>query len=79
MDNTEARKYVKIGSFIQVDEVNEKGAVIEREFYRQGNIFKDEEVYFDKEHPDKVCYIPELSDSLYTRRDFWICGTGKRI
>lgn len=29
-----------------------------------------EYAYLDKEHPDKVCYIPELSDSLYTRQDF---------
>ena len=49
MDNSETREYVKVGSFIPADEMNEKGAVIEREFYRQGNIFKDEEVYFDKE------------------------------
>ena len=44
MDNTEARKYVKVGSFIRADEMNEKGAVIDREFYRQGYIFKDEEL-----------------------------------
>ena len=70
MDNSETREYVKVGSFKPADEMNEKGAVIERDFYRQGNIFKDEEAYLDKEHPDKVCYIPELSDSLYTRQDF---------
>lgn len=70
MDNLETREHVKVGSFTPADEMNEKGAVIEREFYRQGNIFKDEEAYLDKEHPDKVCYIPELSDSLYTRQDF---------
>ena len=57
MDKTEVRKYVKVGSFIPADEMNEKGAVIERGFYRQGNIFKDEEAYLDKEYPDKVCYI----------------------
>ena len=59
MDNSETREYVKVGSFKPADEMNEKGAVIERDFYRQGNIFKDEEAYLDKEHPDKVCYIPE--------------------
>ena len=70
MGNSATREYVKVGSFTPADEMNEKGAVIERDFYRQGNIFKDEEAYLDKEHPDKVCYIPELSDSLYTRQDF---------
>ena len=43
MDNSETREYVKVGSFKPADEMNEKGAVIERDFYRQGNIFKDEE------------------------------------
>lgn len=41
MDNSETREYVKVGSFKPADEMNEKGAVIERDFYRQGNIFKE--------------------------------------
>ena len=55
MGNSATREYVKVGSFTPADEMNEK----------------DEEAYLDKEHPDKVCYIPELSDSLYTRQDFF--------
>lgn len=70
MDNEKKRKYVKVGNYIPADEMNGKVAVIERDFFQQGYIFKDEEAYLDKESPDKVCYIPELSDSLYTRHDF---------
>lgn len=36
----------------------------------RGVIYKNWEAYYDKDHPDRVCYIPELSDSLYTRQDF---------
>lgn len=32
MDNSETREYVKVGSFKPADEMNEKGAVIERDF-----------------------------------------------
>ena len=31
-------------------------------------IFKDEDAY--KNHKDKPCYVPELSDSVYTGNDF---------
>lgn len=43
-------------------------AQIQREFYGQGYIVKDEPTFLSQ--PDRVCYVPELSDTLYTRRDF---------
>lgn len=55
---------LKIGSI----EDNDGEYIIHREFYRQGMIFKDEEVY--KFHKDQPCYSPELSDSVYTGNDF---------
>mgnify|MGYP006922384709 CR=1 FL=1 len=58
--------YLLVGSYIPPDE-NEKGEVIKREFYGQGMIFKSDEAFYDWQHPDRVCYIPELSDSTYTR------------
>lgn len=42
-------------------------AIIQREFYGQGYIFKDEAAFLS--HPDQVCYVPELSDTPYTRND----------
>ena len=42
-------------------------AIIQREFYGQGYIFKDEAAFLS--HPDQVCYVPELSDTAYTHND----------
>lgn len=58
-----------IGSYTPPDE-NGKGGVIKREFYGQGMIFKSDEAFYDTEHPDRVCYILELSDTTYSRNDF---------
>lgn len=41
--------------------------LIQREFYGQGYIVKDEVAYFA--HPEQVCYVPELSDTAYTHND----------
>lgn len=60
------RKYLKVGTY--VPETEDKEAVIQREYYRQGWIFKDEEAFLS--HADQVCYVPELSDEGYTRQDF---------
>lgn len=60
------RKYLKIGSYTPPDE-NGNGEKMDRKYYRQGYIFKDEEAFYDTKHPDKVCYIPETSDTKYTR------------
>lgn len=66
----EKKEYLKIGEYIPADEESGTPEVIDRGYYRQGWIFKDEEAYLDEEHPDRICYIPELSDFLYTRKDF---------
>lgn len=61
-----SKPYLKIGSY--TPETEEQEAVIDRGYYRQGWIFKDEEAFLH--HPDRVCYVPELSDAAYTRKDF---------
>lgn len=60
------KKYLKVGTYVPGTE--EKGPVIQRDYYRQGWIFKDEEAFLS--HADQVCYVPELSDGGYTRQDF---------
>ncbi len=45
----------------------EKPACILRDFYCEGFIFKDEAAYISR--PDAVCYVAELSDTVYTHND----------
>lgn len=59
-------QYLKIGSYMPG--TGGKEAVIKREYFGQGWIVKDEEAFLH--FPDKVCYVPELSDEGYTRQDF---------
>lgn len=49
------------------DHIESKPEIIDRDYYRQGWIFKDEDAFQNR--PDDVCYIPELSDEKYTRND----------
>jgi len=58
--------YLKVGQYTPA--TGETEAIIEREFYGQGYIFKDEES-FDTSL-DTVCYVPELSDAAYTHQCF---------
>lgn len=58
--------YTKIGSYTPGMDGAEP--VIEREYFQQGYIVKDEEAYLNC--PDQVCYVPELFDEGYTRQDF---------
>lgn len=55
---------------LKVGSIEEVGGerTIHREWYEQGFIFKDEEAY--RFHKDKPCYVPELSDQIYTGNDF---------
>lgn len=62
----EEQKRLKVGSY--TPETEETEAIIDRDYYRQGWIFKDEEAYLH--HPQQVCYVPELSDAAYTRQAF---------
>ena len=64
-------QYLKIGSY--TPETDETEAIIERDYFQQGWIVKDEEAFL--KFPDKVCYVPELSDEGYTRQDFQILLT----
>lgn len=59
-------KYLKVGSY--TPSTKERDAVIDREYYRQGYIFKDEEAFLH--HPEQICYAPELSDYIYNKQDF---------
>ena len=57
---------LKVGTCV----VDENGNLVklEREFYGQGMIFKDEHAFYhDTNSP---CYVSELSDTVYTREDF---------
>nr|DAO43609.1 MAG TPA: zinc-ribbon containing domain protein [Caudoviricetes sp.] len=64
LDMSEKKEYLKVGSYTPPDE-NGEGEKIVREFYGQGMIFKDEDAFYNR--PDDACYIPELSDTVYTR------------
>ena len=68
-----SESYLKIGSY--TPETEDQEAVIDREYYRQGWIFKDEEAFLH--HPERVCYVPELSDEGYTRQDFLAMCNGQ--
>lgn len=63
---SEKKEYLKAGSYTPPNS-NGNGEKIVRGFYGQGMIFKSDEAFYDTEHLDKVCYIPELSDTKYTR------------
>jgi len=61
------KEYLRIGSY--TPETEDAPEVIERGFYRQGMVFKDEEAFLF--HADKPCYSPELSPgAVYTRQSF---------
>ena len=47
-------QYLKIGSY--TPETDETEAIIERDYFQQGWIVKDEEAFLH--YPDKVCYVP---------------------
>jgi hypothetical protein len=63
---TVGKQYLKVGQYTPA--TDEAEAIIERGFYGQGYIFKDEEAY--NISLDKPCYIPELSDAVYTHQNF---------
>ena len=65
--------YLKIGSY--TPETEDQEAVIDRGYYRQGWIFKDEEAF--RLHPKRGCYVPELSDEGYTWQDFLAMCNGQ--
>ncbi len=51
---------------------------LQREFWGQGWIFKDWNAF--QKHRDAPCYVPELSDTVYTGNDFMdLCGRQEEI
>ena len=66
--------YKRIGKCV----VNEDGDIVEleKEYYRQGWIFKDESAFYH-ESP-KPCYVPgEEEERFYTREDFLALCNGQ--
>ena len=65
-------KHESIGRCINAD-----GKIIELEkkYYRQGFIFKDWNAFYNA--PGMPCYVPELSDRVYTREDFLQISDGQ--
>lgn len=61
----EKNKMLLIGEYIPATE--NQTDIIHRAPYGEGLVFKDEDAFLN--HMDKPCYIPELSDSVYTHRD----------
>lgn len=56
-------------------ETDQNGRIIrlERECFGQGWIFKDWEAFRNRENAP--CYVPELHDTAYTKKDFVVlCG-----
>lgn len=47
---------------------------LQREWFRQGMIFKDEEAF---KSGKGVCYVPELTDTLYDREAFLAMANGQ--
>ena len=64
---------LQIGKYVPAH--NGREALIQRQFYEQGYIVKYEAAY--RSHPDRVCYVPELSDEGYTRQDFLAMCNGQ--
>jgi hypothetical protein len=58
--------YYTIGSIVYDEHT--KSYSVERDATAQGFVFKSEENYM--EHPELPCYVPELTDTIYTRQDF---------
>lgn len=67
---------IQIGKYTPAH--NGREALIQREFYGQGYIVKDEVAYVA--HPEQVCYVPELSDRGYTHNEILaICDNQETI
>lgn len=74
MRGEDQRRYERIGKCV----VNEDGEIVEleKEYYRQGWIFKDESAFHHE--PKKPCYVPEEeAEGFYTREDFQALCNGQ--
>lgn len=72
LDKRKGHGFVKAGS-VKMEEGKLK---ICKEFYRQGYIFKDEEAYRNRKN--EPCYVPELSDTVYTGNDILSMCRGQK-
>lgn len=80
MANATINQPIKVGRIQKaiMPDGNE-GYLVEKEYFGQGYIFKDEEAYYH--HKDEPCYVPEHAgengyvESAYTGQDFLdMCG-----
>lgn len=69
-----SKTYLKVGSY--TPETEDTEAVIDREYYRQGWIFKDEELFFITRIRSAMCR--NFPTRAIPGRTFWICATGRR-
>ncbi len=52
--------------------------MLEREYFRQGWIFKDWRAF--RNNMDAPCYVPELDDTVYTKKNFLaLCNNQEEI
>lgn len=57
---------------------NGKIILLERDMSAQGMIFKDEDAF--RERPTDPCYVPELTDTIYTKEDILnICNNQEEV
>lgn len=80
-DQKQHRYFITTGEYTPPDE-NGFGEVINRDRFKggQGYVFKDDVAFYDTKNPDKVCYVPELSDETYTRKDFLeLCDNNEEL
>ena len=71
---------VKNCKCIGICKIDRNGSItrLQREFFGQGWIFKDWKAFH--EHQNAPCYVPELSDTVYTREDFIsLCDNQEKI
>ena len=73
-EEIEQKEYPKDIGLCGIDEAGKPK--IKREFFRQGYVFKSWDAYKNKSK--EPCYVPELSDTIYTAEDFLrICNDQK--
>ena len=65
---------------VGICKTDDKGHIIkiEREYFQQGWIFKDWGAF--RSSMDAPCYVPELDDTVYTKKDFLaLCNNQEEI
>lgn len=59
-----------VGEVVGRCEIDKDGKIVmlERKWFRQGYIYKNPNAYYNNK--SAVCYVPEMSNSIYTGKDF---------